>query len=465
MHYRLQIERLSHDLRGIAFAPYQQDNSDLYTWFVEGALPGEQVLVEIINVHRQRIDARLVQVEQASTMRIAPHCPHYRVCGGCQLQHVAHADQLQLKQQVLQQQLQTIARQAQLPPLQLLSGEAWQYRRRARLSVRWMAEQKHLAFGFRAHTSQKIVDIEHCPVLTAPLQALLTPLTRCLRQWTRPRLLGHVELVAADNLNAIVLRVLEAPDAHEEALLQQLLAETGAQLLLDLGGEQPVYWGGPMGNLLYRHRASGTQYQMTVSDFVQANDEANQQLIDTVLAWLEPLASDRLLELFSGMGNFTLPLAAQLAHVEALEGSASLLEKAAAQAAQLGRHNITLRQMDLSEKTAVAGLQHCANKLLLDPPRDGALAVARQLPLTGVERIVYVSCNPSTLARDIDAFGQRGFRLTRLACVDMFPQIAHIEAVALLQRDTEKSSLVAKKVASKPINTARPGAGFRRLKR
>lgn len=462
----LTIARLSHDLRGIAFAPLA--NSQASTWFVDGALPDETVLVQVEKEHSNRIDARTVDVISASPVRVAPRCEYVGSCGGCQLQHIAADAQLQFKRESLRQQLAKAIGADSVPEIEVISDEPWRYRRRARISLRWDNALKQLNIGFRAQQSQQIVDIDHCAVLAPALSAMLPVIREQLGQWSRPKLLGHVELIAADNAQALVLRVLEAPSGKDAALVEALAAQTGAQVLLQLEEDgEPVWWAGERKALTYTHPASGMHLEIAPNDFVQANGVVNNLMIDRVLQGLQPKPNDQVIELFSGLGNFSLPLAKQVQTVYAYEGSEQLIERARAQAVQVNLQ-LSLAAMDLSQAQLVAGINKPANKLLLDPPRAGADVALANLALDGIERMVYVSCNPATLARDVQQLQTRGFMLQELVCVDMFPQTAHIEAIAVLVKDTRSKKAKAKgqeKTPAKSKNTALSKNGFKRLKR
>lgn len=451
----LRIERLSHDLRGMAFARVAEQPT---TWFVEGALAGESIDAEIVRQHANRIDARVVAVRESAPERAEPACPYYGRCGGCQLQHMSYSAQLQAKQASLSQQLNKALAEA-VPEVELLHDQPWHYRRRARLSARWDTATKRLSLGFRALQSQQIVDIDQCAVLEPRLSALLPLLREQLSQWARPKLIGHVELLAADNAVALVIRLLEAPNEKESTLLDALAQKTGAQILLQLAEDaEPVWWAGKQQALTYLHPSSGVELTMAPNDFVQANGAVNNLMIDRVIAALDLQPQDQLIELFSGLGNFSLPIAKRIAKVYAYEGSAQLIARARAQAERLG-FTLDVRAMDLSQPQQIAAINKPANKLLLDPPRSGADVALANLPLESIERIVYVSCNPATLARDLAILAEKNFALREVVCVDMFPQTAHIEVVVLLtkQEKIKKPQLKNSKSVSKH--------GFKRLKR
>ncbi len=447
----LTIERLAHDLRGIAYA-------DGAAWFVEGALPGETVEARELMKRKQMVDAESVAVVHPVVDRTAPVCEYEGQCGGCGLQHVKHSAQIQHKQKILLDQLERIGKVQPVEILPPLLSEPWAYRRRARIACKWSSEKKHLAIGFRARHSQKIIEIKHCTVLVPALQTLLQPLRACLSRWSQPRQLGHMELLAADNGIGMLLRVMAQPAEVDAALLRELSAGTFLSIYLqqDDHGEAEHFCGPDQG-LITRHVESDTALACLPGDFLQGNAVVNALLIDAVLAALKPVSTDVILEAFCGLGNFTLPLAKQVGSITALELSESMLERAAEQAERQGLTNITWFTANLEQSDSHRLKLPAANKLLLDPPRDGAQDFCKEISLKGVGRIVYVSCNPSTLARDAAILAARGFLLHSVQFVDMFPQTAHIEALAIFQwdesllRKIKKEKLVVAKTAQKRL--------------
>lgn len=446
----LKIERLSHDLRGMAYA-------DGVTWFVEGALPGETILARELARRQQLVDAEAVDILSAATGRVVPACEYYGRCGGCSLQHVEHAEQVLLKQQILLGQLARIGKVKPATVAAPLLSSPWAYRRRARLACKWSSQEKHLALGLRERHSQQIVEIRHCAVLVPALEVLLEPLRSCLSRWSQPRQLGHVELLAADNGAGVLLRVLAQPSEVDVALLHGLSVTTGASVFLQLEEKRaPHYLCGPQQSLSVGHECSGAVLDCMPGDFVQGNAAVNEQLVGAVLAAIQPVATDVVLEAFCGLGNFTVPLASRVASVVALEVSEVMLARAR-QSAVAGTIRWQACDLDAFDPAALQLPQ--ANKILLDPPRDGAQAFCRSMPVDAVERVVYVSCNPSTLARDAAILAERGFALDRIALVDMFPQTSHIEALAVFLRDEKLARKLKKEKAAKA------GAMQKRLRR
>lgn len=449
----LTIDRLSHDLRGVAHA-------DGNTWFVEAALPGEVVQARELMKRQHLVDAETVTVQQPAAERIAPVCEYEGQCGGCGVQHIKHAAQIHFKQQVLMDQLARLGKVKASHVLPALVSEPLAYRRRTRIACKWSSEKKHLAVGFRERHAQAIVEITHCAVLVPALQAVLQPLREYLSLWSQPRQLGHIELLAADNGVGMLLRVMAQPSAQDVSLLQTFSDTTGVTVYLQPEEKSAVeYCCGPERFLRVIHDVSRTELACLPGDFLQGNAAVNAQLIDAVVAALQPAAGDTVLEAFCGLGNFTLPVARQVQQVTAIELSETMLARAAAQATAQEIHNIAWLAGNLDQFDAQKFQLPAANKLLLDPPRDGAQVFCKQVVLKGVERIVYVSCNPSTLARDAAILAERGFSLESVQLVDMFPQTTHIEALAVFEWD----EALLQQMKKQKVAAAR--SGQKRLKR
>ncbi len=423
---RLEIERLANDGRGISFFENR-------TWFVAGALPGEQVEARVLAARSQIVDARAERILVAAPSRRAEPCRHARVCGGCSLQHMPHEQQLLLKQQQLTEQFSRIAGvqpEEWAPPL---VGPEFGYRRRARIAVRWDAKAKRLDVGFRAAASQDIIAISECLVLVQPLQTIVQVLPQVLRGLSKPQALGHVELFSGTASAVLVRHTAPLPEA-DVAVLQAFCAEHDAQLWLHGAGDpQPLDTTLALG---YRLAQWDLQLAYRPGDFVQVNAPVNEAMIAQALDWLAPQAHERVLDLFCGLGNFSLPLARQAQEVVAVEGVQVMVERAAGNALANGLSNAHFYQADLSN--SLAGAPWAAqgfSAVLLDPPRDGALQAVEGMAKLGAKRVLYVSCNPATLARDAAVLVQQGYRLKRAAILDMFPQTAHVEAMALFVAD------------------------------
>lgn len=398
--------------------------------FVQGALPGEQVEVEISEDKRQYSRGSVKRILAASPQRVQPRCPHYSRCGGCQQQHVPVELQQQSKASALAHML---SKESGSPVAvdDIISGQAWGYRRRARLSLNYQVKTQTLQMGFREQASSDLVSITQCPILKPELNALIQPLHLLLSGLQAVRRLGHVELVLADNGPLLVLRHLDALSAADRQKLEQfshkhqlsLFLAPDSDTLEQLNGEMPVIHSGPLG-LTFSPR-----------DFIQVNDEVNQQMVARALAWLDLQPHDRVLDLFCGMGNFTLPMGNLAENVVGVEGVAALVAKAAYNAALNNLNNVAFYQHNLEEDvTSQPWAGEGFNKVLLDPARAGAAGVMEHIVKLAPELVVYVSCNPTTLARDSQVLLKSGYQLERVTMLDMFPHTGHLESMVLFSR-------------------------------
>ncbi len=422
---RLNIQRLANDGRGIGFV-------DGRTWFIEGALPGEEVEARVLAARSQIVEARSERVLSASALRRVEPCPHARVCGGCNLQHLSAADQLELKQRSLAEQLSRLANIEPQTWAAPLSGPEFGYRRRARLAVRWDNKARRLDVGFRASASQDIVSIRECHVLVQPLQLILPGLLAVLHALDKPQAIGHVELFSGTAEAVLVRHILALAEADLQRF-KTFALEQGVQLWLQGEGQpQPLEHTYALG---YRLPAWDLELAWRPGDFVQVNAPVNEAMVAQALEWLAPEAGERVLDLFCGLGNFALPLARKGAQVVAVEGVEEMVERARTNAARNGLVNAHFYRADLSKPLAEAQwASEGFAAVLLDPPRDGAFEIVRQMQTLGARRVVYVSCNAATLARDAAELVRQGYRLKQAGVLDMFPQTAHVEAMALFER-------------------------------
>ena len=422
------IERLAHDGRGVA---HDREGKIL---FIEQALPGEEIEVAIHTQHGRYDEGHVRRVLKASDERVTPGCAHFGRCGGCDLQHRATDGQRRHKQQVLREHL--ARHDIALPEPLTLAGQAWGYRRRARLGVR-VGSDDRIHMGYRVRGQDRLFNIEQCPILDPRLEALIEPLRALIETLEVPRRLGHIELVAGDDHVMITLRQLrrvpgdlarwQAFARTHEVLLSVLCGEGDTPALERLDDHPdtwPHYRAQPGNEALNIHVRSG--------DFLQANAEVNHQLIAQVLAWAEVSEAMPVVDLFAGVGNFSLTLAAAGARVVAYEGRESMVQRLRdnAEAAGVSDH-VEARRADLA--SAPAGLEDAA-LVVLDPPRAGAQGICQSLAVKGPSRVLYVSCEPATLARDVHLLISGGYRLVKAAVADMFPQTAHLESLVLLER-------------------------------
>ncbi|TNH05569.1 23S rRNA (uracil(1939)-C(5))-methyltransferase RlmD [Testudinibacter sp. TR-2022] len=419
----LQITDL--DYQGLGVARLQGK-----TWFVENALPQETVEVRVLDEKKQYGHAVAQKILQHSEQRIEPKCDHYAECGGCQLQHIPITLQQQVKQQALQQRLSRLQPTIAFQPL--LSADEWGYRRRLRLSILFDKKSQTLSLGLRRRRSKSIVNIQHCAVAEPHLNAVLAALQTWLPQWQSKAQLGHIELVAADNGVAMLLRHAGQVQADDKVRLLQFAAEQQLQLFVCEQEYQIQHW---YGDTPYYQLANGQRLAFAVRDFIQVNRTLNQKMIDTALDWLALSPNDRVLDLFCGMGNFTLPLASKVASAVGIEGVAEMVAQAKQNALVNGVTNVEFYQTDLDRTFSdQPWVKQAFDKVLLDPPRSGALFALPHICELRPNSILYVSCNPATLVRDSEYLLQQGYQIEKSAAIDMFPHTAHLESITLFKK-------------------------------
>ncbi|WP_265671496.1 23S rRNA (uracil(1939)-C(5))-methyltransferase RlmD [Klebsiella grimontii] len=401
--------------------------------FVSGLLPQEQAEVVVVEDKKQYARAQVKRRLSDSPQRQAPRCPHFGVCGGCQQQHASVALQQQSKRAAL-------ARLMKRDVDDIIAAAPWGYRRRARLSLNYQPKSQQLQMGFRKAGASEIVDVVQCPVLVPTLGAMLPAVRECLNELQSVRQLGHVELVLADNGPLMVLRHTAALPAADKAKLERFSQSHGLSLYLapqseileHIRGEAPWY------------TSDGLRLVFSPRDFIQVNDGVNQLMVRTALEWLDIQPQDRVLDLFCGMGNFTLPLAKRAAQVVGVEGVPALVVKARENAALNALHNVTFFHENLEEDvTRQAWAKHGFDKVLLDPARAGAAGVMLHIIKLAPRLVVYVSCNPATLARDSDVLLQAGYTIQRLAMLDMFPHTGHLESMVLFEHNNYSNRIEA----------------------
>lgn len=399
--------------------------------FVPGVLPGEQAEIQLTEEKSKFAKGRLKRLLSRSPQRVEPRCPHFGVCGGCQQQHADESLQQQSKSAAL---VRMIARETGITPQQepVIAGPQYGYRRRARLGLMWQPKQQQLVMGFRQAASSDLVSVTQCPVLHPELEHLLTPLRACLNGLHAARRLGHAELVQADNGPLLVLRHLDALKDDDRLALQAFAQQKNVTIYLapdsdrveKLCGETPYY------------QVDGLRLDFSPRDFIQVNDTVNQQMVAQALEWLNIQPNDRVLDLFCGMGNFTLPLARRAAAVVGIEGVATLVANGQYNAHKNKLNNAAFFHENLEDDVerqpwAAQGF----DKVMLDPARAGAAGVMSHIVKLAPERVVYVSCNPTTLARDSKILLDAGYRLARVRMLDMFPHTGHLESMALFIND------------------------------
>ncbi|MDW6091849.1 23S rRNA (uracil(1939)-C(5))-methyltransferase RlmD [Vibrio rhizosphaerae] len=427
-HQSVAVVRIDHHGEGIASLGGKPV-------FIEGALPTEQVLIQLTENKSKYARAKLIQVQQESAERTQPFCPHYQRCGGCNLQHLSHREQVSYKQESLSQLLRKFAGLS-VPLSPVISDVDLGYRRRARFSLKWDSASKSLAFGFRQKGSNRIVDIERCAVLDPALEPLIPQLRVLFESVSQPEKLGHLELIAADSGPVMLLRLLgelTTSDqdkimtfAQQQHLSLYMMTEAGQPRLQH--GHEPVY------------REIGIEIAFRPHHFIQINRHINQKMVEQALSWLALSEEDRVLDLFCGVGNFSLPIARQVKSLVGVEGIEEMVVQARHNAVHNQISNADFYQANLEETlTGTEWAQEKFDKVLLDPARAGAKGVIDLLSDFGAQRVVYVSCDPATLARDSQRLLQQGYQLEKVGMLDMFPHTSHLESMALFIRPSRRS--------------------------
>jgi 23S rRNA (uracil1939-C5)-methyltransferase len=461
----LEVESLDLEGRGVA-------HRDGKVVFIAGALPGERVTVETVKVKASYETARIQSIERESTLRVAPRCPHFGIgagsCGGCSMQHLHERAQVSIKQRVLEDTLWHVGRVKPELVLRPIVGDAWGYRQRARLAVRDVAKKGGVLVGFHERASSYVADMRECHVLPPAVARLLLPLRELVGSLSIRTRLPQIEVAVgaaprqeaeegrpqADDASSrtaagahvvLVLRVLVPPTAADRDRLSAFAREHGVSLWLQDGGPDTArpLLAADANSLSLALPEFGVTIPFAPTDFTQVNHGINEMLVRRALRLLDPGAGDTVVDFFCGLGNFTLPLATRARRVIGIEGHAGLVERARAAAEANGLAARTrFARRDLFEWTRADWQQLVAehgpiSRVLVDPPREGALAIARALATTeqAPQRVVYVSCNPATLARDCAVFvHEGGWRLAGAGVVNMFPHTSHVESLAVLER-------------------------------
>ena len=404
--------------------------------FIPGALPGERVRFERVRRRRRHDHGRLLAVLESAPARVTPRCAHFGVCGGCALQHLAPEAQLALKELELRETLERVAHLKCRQWLAPIRGPAWAYRRRARLGVKYVQKKGKVVVGFRERMAPYVADVSRCEVLAAPVGEWPAPLAELIGALDIRLKVPQIEVAVADDGVALVFRVLAAPSPADLGRLRQFAAAHGARIFLQPAGPQSLEaLAGPSEPLHYGLPQFGVTLEFAATDFVQINGEVNRALVGRAVELLEPTPASSILDLYCGLGNFSLALARSAGRVVGVEGEAALVERARHNSRRNGLGNAEFHVADLSRPIdpQTSWVRETYTHVVLDPPRLGAREVLGTVARLGPQRLVYISCHPGSLARDLGALvHEHGFTLEAAGVVDMFAHTAHVESIALL---------------------------------
>ncbi len=426
---RVGVESLGHDGRGVAHLGGK-------AVFIDGALPGETVAIDYLATHRNYDEARVRAVHDPSPHRVEPRCPHFGVCGGCSLQHLEAGAQIRAKQQVLLDNLSRIGRvvpEEVLPPLR---GPVWGYRGKARLGIKDVIKKGRVLVGFREKRSAYLSDLRRCEVLHPSVGEQITAIADLVVGLKARSRIPQVEVAVTDSVTALVFRHLDPLDEADLERLKAFARDQYFHVYLQPGGPDSVWSLWPEDSTLsYALPAQGIELDFRPTDFTQINSAINRLMVERVLQLLEPEGSHRVLDLFCGLGNFTLPLARHAGEVVGMEGDAGLVARARHNAVRNGIGNAVFHVADLSVSQIEASwARQTCERILLDPPRSGAAAALDIVGNIRPARVVYVSCHSGSLARDAARLVEDfGYRLLAAGVMDMFPHTAHVESIALFE--------------------------------
>jgi len=428
------IDDMAHDGRGIAHVEGK-------TVFIHRALPGEEVLFRYCRTRGKFDEGDMLEVIQPSPQRVEPRCAHFGICGGCSLQHLRAEDQITAKQQRLLDNLRKLGRvepQTVLPPL---TAASWGYRRKARLGVKYMRRDRVVRVGFRERSSSFLANLQRCEVLHPRIGEHIGELSELVGQLSIKDQIPQIEVAVGDANAALVFRHLADLSEVDLELLRDYGRRRDLIIFLQSGGPKTVtrLWPEEAGAdtvLGYRLPDYDVEMRFRPTDFTQVNAELNRKMIERAIDLLDPQPGERILDLFCGLGNFSLPLARRADCVVGVEGEAGLVARARENAERNGIGNVAFHATDLNGDLSMEPWYgEGFDKLLLDPPRSGAPVVVANLPKPLPRRIVYVSCDPATLARDAGTLvHEQGYRLVSAGVMDMFPHTGHVESIALFER-------------------------------
>ena len=425
-----EIARLAHDGRGVAYVEGK-------TVFIDGALPGEQVQFRYTQRKPQFDQGQVVEILTPSPNRVTPRCIHADICGGCRQQHIDAEAQVLYKQQILLDQLQHFGKlsapETLLPPI---TASPWGYRRKARLSVKFVAKKDRVLIGFHEKQGRYIAELTRCETLVPQIGEHLTDLKNLIADLSIYQSIPQIELAAGDNVTVLVLRHLQPLTDNDRLLLQAYAKLHNVVWYLQPGNASTVAPLDQPGHLFYTLPAFDLHLEFSPLDFVQVNGAVNRQLVSRAVELLDIQPQDTVLDLFCGLGNFSLAIARSAAKVVGVEGDMPMVRKAQQNAELNQIDNAQFHMADLSQGLPPAvWAQQKYDKVLIDPPRAGAFEIVQQIARLGAKRIVYVSCDPATFARDAgELVHNQGYQLQHLGVLDMFPHTRHVEAIGVFTK-------------------------------
>jgi len=440
----IEIKSLDADARGVGHLE-NEDGTQGKVIFVEDALPGERVSYEVKRKKKNWEAGRMVTLQRASSMRVEPRCEHFGYCGGCSMQHLEPTAQVAIKGRTLEDNLWHLSKVKAENIMRPMYGPTWGYRFRARLSVRHVEKKGTVLVGFHERASSFVADIRYCHILPPHLGGMLMPLRELIGSLSIYNQIPQIEVAVGEETTALVLRIMAPLTTKDEEIIKAFADEWGIQWWLQPKGPDSVYPFYPLGKELYYTLPEfGVRMPFKPTDFTQVNHQINRALVHKALTLLEVQAGDRVADLFCGLGNFTLPLATQAREVVGIEGSTVLSARALENARANGLSGkTTFYTRNLFEVTANDLVELGRfERMLIDPPRDGAIALAvalAELRESGrleylPQRIVYVSCSPSTLARDAGVLVHRaGYVMKKAGVVNMFPHTSHVESIGVFE--------------------------------
>jgi len=429
---KVTIESLDQEGRGIAHA-------DGKVIFIEGALTGETVSYASYRKKPSFELAQMTELHRAASIRVQPACAHFGVCGGCSMQHLDARVQVAVKQRILEESLARIGRVKPETMLPAIYGQSWGYRERARISVKYVIKKSKTLVGFHERRSSFVADMQSCEILAPKIAGLIQPLAKLVEGLSIRDKLPQIEVAVGEHVDALVLRVMAPPSAEDEAALRAFADQHQVQFWLQSKGPETIVPFHPLNApaLSYSLPEFGITMPFAPGEFTQVNSALNRVMVSRALRLLDPQPDEYIVDFFCGLGNFTLPIARSGARVMGVEGSDALVKRAAQNA----------RTNDLSGNTQFAAMNLFEmdeaklaslgkfDKWLIDPPRDGAMELVKSItPGIAPQLIVYVSCNPATLARDAAELVQRGYVLKSAGVMNMFPQTSHVESIAVFEK-------------------------------